>query len=88
MVNPNNPFQQASPLLTMTRIKSPYAGRIHAMWKEARDVVASHFAKPPGLPKNIEEYLHKVDEIYQYDAYNSLSIEGYQVTHAEMDAGE
>ena len=81
LVNPNNPFQQASPLLTMTRIKSPYAGRIHAMWKEARDAVASHFPKPPGLPQNIEEYLHRVDEIYQYDAYNSLSIEGYQVTH-------
>jgi hypothetical protein len=79
LTNPNNPFQQAAPLLT-ARVKSPYAGRIDAMWAEARSTVITHFPLPPGLPKNTEKYMHRVDEIYQYDAYNSLSIEGYQVT--------
>lgn len=77
----NNPFQQTKPLLLTARLKSPYAGRIHAMWAEARNKVITNFPAPPGLPKNTKEYIHRVDEIYQYDAYNSLSIEGYQVTH-------
>lgn len=80
LISPHHPFQQTKPLLTTTRLKSPYAGRIHAMWTEARDTVIKHFPPPPGLPRQADKYLHKVDEIYQYDAYNSLSIEGYQVT--------
>jgi len=80
LVSTSNPFSQDRPLLTKGRLKSSYAGRIHAMWSEARDAVAKNFPPPPGLPKNTEGYLHKIDEIYQYDAYNSLSIEGYQVT--------
>jgi Fic family protein len=51
------------------------------MWQEARSAVIEHFPDPLGLPKNPEKYLHALDEIYQYDAYNSLSIEGYQVTN-------
>ena len=38
------------------------------------------FPQPPGLPKDTKAYLHFVDEIYQSDAYHSLSIEGYRVT--------
>lgn len=80
-VIPENPFQQAQPLLTASRIKSPYAGRIQAMWSEARDAVIGLFPKPPGLPRKSDAYLRHIEEIYQYDAYNSLSIEGYHVTH-------
>ncbi len=79
-VRPTNPFQRPAPLLKQSRIKSPYAGRIHAMWAEARKSVITYFPKPPGLPKNPEQYMHHIDEVYQYDAYNSLSIEGYHVT--------
>src|SRR6185295_6990306 len=43
-------------------------------------VVIAHFPKPHGLPKNGEGYLQKVAAAYVQDAYNSLSIEGYQVT--------
>jgi fido (protein-threonine AMPylation protein) len=43
------------------------------------------FPKAPGLPKNREEYLGFVDEIYKSDAYHSLSIEGYSVTPALID---
>lgn len=69
----------------LSRIKSPYAGRIKAMWQQARDSISQNFPPPLGLPVNSEEYLHKIDEIYQYDAYNSLSIEGYQVTPELID---
>ncbi len=41
------------------------------MWAEARESVIEHFPQPPGLPKNTEKDLHKFEEIYQYDAYNS-----------------
>src|SRR3990167_2266531 len=80
LVNPNQPFEQAKALLSSVRITSPYAARIRAMWAEARDSVITHFPISPGLPNNTDEYLHQIDEIYQFDAYNSLSIEGYQVT--------
>lgn len=80
LVNPNNPFQQQAPLLH-TKVKSPYAGRIQSMWAEARETVIQYFPKPPGLPVDTQDYLHHIDGIYQYDAYNSLSIEGYQVTY-------
>jgi hypothetical protein len=38
------------------------------------------FPQAPGLPKDTQAYLRFVDEIYQSDAYHSLSIEGYRVT--------
>lgn len=85
IVNPINPFSQPEPLLSSVKTQSTYAARIHAIWNEARNIVISHFPPPPGLPKKISSYLHKVDEIYQYDAYNSLSIEGYQVTTELID---
>ena len=81
LVSPNNPFQRAAPMLKTTRLQSPYAGRIKAMWEQARDTVLEYFPPPPGLPKSKEKYLHHIDEIYQYDAYHSLSIEGYHVTY-------
>jgi hypothetical protein len=81
IVNPTNPFLNKTPLLTSLRSQSPFVGRIQGMWSQARETVIANFPDAPGLPKNNEAYLHKVDEIYQYDAYNSLSIEGYQVTH-------
>jgi len=80
LVSPINPFQETTPLLT-SGPKSPYAGRIRAMWTKSRDTVITHFPQPPGLPNDVEKYLQNIDAIYQYDAYNSLSIEGYQVSH-------
>lgn len=81
LITPNNPFEITEPLLQTKRLKSPYAGRIQAMWAQARDVVIANFPSPPGFPTNKKDYLHNVEEIYKDDAYNSLSIEGYQVTH-------
>ena len=53
---------------------------MQAMWEAMREPVIETFPKAPGLPKNRDEYLRFVDEIYKSDAYHSLSIEGYSVT--------
>jgi Fic family protein len=45
-----------------------------------RNEVVDEFPPPPGLPGDHDGYLRRIDEIYVNDAYNSLSIEGYQVT--------
>ena len=60
-------------------------GRLQAMWQSMRDSVIGTFPKAPGLPKGQDEYLRFVDEIYQNDAYHSLSIEGYSVTPAIIE---
>jgi len=59
---------------------APIVGRLEMMWQAARDTVLKNFPKMPGLPKDSGSYLRYVDEIYQSDAYHSLSIEGYSVT--------
>jgi hypothetical protein len=56
------------------------------MWEASRETVIKNFPKAPGLPKEKKEYLRDVDEIYQSDAYHSLSIEGYSVS-AELIEG-
>jgi fido (protein-threonine AMPylation protein) len=55
------------------------------MWAASRDTVIKNFPKAPGLPKDSGPYLRNVDEIYQSDAYHSLSIEGYSVTPEIID---
>ena len=76
----SDPF---SPQQTFGKIKTgvvPIVGRIHALWDSMRGPVIAVFPAAPGLPKNKKDYLRFVDEIYQNDAYHSLSIEGYRVT--------
>ena len=53
---------------------------IRMLWASTRPAVIQAFPKAPGLPKDADTYLHRVDEIYQTDAYHSLSIEGYSVS--------
>ena len=42
--------------------------------------MADIFPPAPGLPDDHERYLRAIDDIYQSDAWHSLSIEGYKVT--------
>lgn len=58
----------------------PIVARIRALWEIARTVILEEFPEPPGNPEDKLSYLQSVDDIYQTDAYNSLSIEGYSVT--------
>ena len=79
-ISPVNPFDTEQPLLgRLPRLQSPQVGRLRAMWAKMRPVVIDLF--PPAKEQvDTESYLASLEDIYQHDAYNSLSIEGYRVT--------
>jgi hypothetical protein len=59
--------------------KSPYAGRIHALWHNMRETIIELFP-PAKKTESTEKILLHIDDLYVNDAYHSLSIEGYRVT--------
>ena len=70
-----------SPLLTMnTRVQAPIVARLKAMWESMRPDVISTFKEMKTSKLDTKTCLEHIEDIYQHDAYNSLSIEGYQVT--------
>jgi hypothetical protein len=79
-VRESNPFEAGQIFGRPRRAAAPIVGRVEMLWESMRDTVAEIFPKAPGLPKDRETYLRFIDEIYQSDAYHSLSIEGYSVT--------
>jgi hypothetical protein len=81
-IKPENPFSQTAPILSgSTRLVSPYAGRIEAMFRMMREPVLEVFKDlKPQTARSVEAYLQHIEELYEHDAYNSLSIEGYRVT--------
>ena len=79
-VRESDPFASEQTLGALRPAAAPIVGRLQAMWQSMRDSVISTFPKAPGLPKDKDGYLRFIDEIYQNDAYHSLSIEGYSVT--------
>jgi fido (protein-threonine AMPylation protein) len=79
-VRETDPFVPGHEFGKLTPAAAPIVGRIQSMWESMRDTVLSTFPRAPGLPTDRRAYLHFVDEIYQSDAYHSLSIEGYRVT--------
>jgi hypothetical protein len=79
-VRESNPFTDSSPLIFESRETSPHANRIKLLWQSMRETVIEHFPEAPGIPRAVKAYLKQVDDVYTTDAYNSLSIEGYQVT--------
>jgi fido (protein-threonine AMPylation protein) len=84
-VRESDPFAPEQPFGALRPATAPIVGRLQAIWESMRDSVIETFPKVPGLPKNKEAYLRFVDEIYQHDAYHSLSIEGYSVTLALIE---
>lgn len=83
-ISPVNPFKTERPLLgNLQRVRSPQVARLIALWEKMRpeviEVAEKHFPHVEG-PVNAEKYLADLEDIYQHDAYNSLSIEGYRVT--------
>lgn len=79
---PKNPFVKPAPVLAgATRLASPYAGRVEALFRSSRQRVLDIFRDLPPRPvSRPEDYLSQIDAVYEHDAYNSLSIEGYRVT--------
>jgi hypothetical protein len=75
-----DPFSRAQIFEAIETGTAPIVGRMRALWESMREAVIAEFPKAPGLPARKKDYLHLVDEIYQNDAYHSLSIEGYRVT--------
>ncbi len=85
VVPETNPFDEARLPALATRSPSPYVARIEVMWQSMRKTVIADFPAAPGLPAAVEAYLRRVDEQYTTDAYHSLSIEGYSVSHELID---
>ena len=79
-VRETDPFVPTQTFSTPSRVQAPIVGRLQSMWKTFREPVIAAFPKAPGLPQNTKAYMSFVDDIYQNDAYHSLSIEGYRVT--------
>jgi len=79
-VRESDPFETGQTFGGPRPQAAPIVGRLEMMWQATRDTVIKNFPKAPGVPKGSGAYLRNVDEIYQSDAYHSLSIEGYSVT--------
>jgi Fic family protein len=64
------------------RAAAPIVARLHTLWAAGREPVLAEVAsvrlrRRRGSPGAA---LRRIDDVYQLDAYHSLSIEGYQVT--------
>jgi hypothetical protein len=79
-VRESDPFARQQAFGPLPRGTAPIVGRIQALWGSLRGAAMEGFPQAPGLPEDTQAYLRFVDEIYQSDAYHSLSIEGYRVT--------
>jgi Fic family protein len=79
-VRETDPFDDRPALALPTREASPYVNRIRLLWQKMREPIIGRFPKAPGLPRNVDAYMKRVDEAYVTDAYHSLSIEGYHVS--------
>jgi len=79
-VRESDPFTPGPGKVVKLRSSSPIVGRLQALWASGRDAVLAELPQPPGPPVDRAVYLQKVDDLYEQDAYHSLSIEGYRVT--------
>ena len=79
-VRKEDPFETTAPVIVLGRNTSPYVHRLRLMWQEMGRAIPNHFPESPTKPKDVEDYLQRVEDVYATDAYHSLSIEGYQVS--------
>ncbi len=84
-VRESDPFTEGQVFGVLDTGKAPIVGRLQAMWEAMRGEVLAVLPDAPGLPRDSTAYLHSVDDMYQSDAYHSLSIEGYNVTPALIE---
>lgn len=79
-----NPFEEVLIPLGGRKGESPSSLRVRTLWNNLRAPIIEIFDDfPPTFEfkkRNIEDTLSMIEELYVSDAYNSLSIEGYQVT--------
>jgi fido (protein-threonine AMPylation protein) len=75
-----DPFKTPSREGPLRGYVSPIVGRIQSLWATSRDRVIAAFPPAPEHPVEKDAYLQAVEDVYKFDAYHSLSIEGYRVT--------
>ena len=74
------PFERDRAAAPTSPAASPLVARLRALWASSRDAVMAELPPAPGRPRDRRAYLQRIDDVYELDAYHSLSIEGYQVT--------
>lgn len=80
-VRESDPFKESSEqVVPHVTHAHPIVERLNRLWASSREIVIEEFPPPPDSPPDLTAYMEAIDEIYQHDAYHSLSIEGYQVT--------
>ncbi|WP_245262115.1 Fic family protein [Mesorhizobium sp. WSM3626] len=79
-VRASDPFAGQTGVTAIAAGFPPLVARLRAIWESQRQAVIEIFPKAPGLPSNKDAYMKFVEDIYESDAYHSLSIEGYSVT--------
>ncbi len=84
-VRETDPFEPQQTFGASGRAQAPIVSRLQSLWEMMREPVIAAFPEAPGLPEDTGAYLSFVDDIYQNDAYHSLSIEGYRVTPELID---
>jgi len=80
-----DPFEEKTEIIFGRRDVSPYVNRLRLMWHSMRDDVITHFPDAPIAKVNVQNYLAEVEDKFVSDAYHSLSIEGYRVTHGLIE---
>lgn len=80
-IREKDPFEAEIKLQFSNSVVSPYIHRMRILWQEMRKPIIDFFPKQPNIHLDTKSYLENIDATYVQDAYNSLSIEGYQVTH-------
>ena len=76
-----DPFEDKTELKFARREVSPFANRMKLLWYRMRETVIEHFPEPLTTELNTGAYLQELEDKFVSDAYHSLSIEGYRVTH-------
>ncbi|WP_426358184.1 Fic family protein [Pseudocolwellia sp. HL-MZ19] len=76
-----DPFEDVTQITFGRREVSPYVNRLRLLWQSMRTDVITHFPDVPDIKINVQGYLNEVEDKFVTDAYHSLSIEGYRVTH-------
>ncbi|WP_231295742.1 Fic family protein [Colwellia sp. PAMC 21821] len=76
-----DPFEDVTEITFGRREVSPYVNRLRLLWQSMRTDVITHFPDVTDIKINVQGYLNEVEDKFVNDAYHSLSIEGYRVTH-------
>ena len=79
----SDPFEKEVFIFSTTKNQSNSEQRIQGLWESNRDEILRVFSDLEytiKAQKSTQESLDQINDIYQNDAYHSLSIEGYQVS--------